>query len=168
MWKVLCLSFAVSLPLTAQNPGAATAEPVGHLNPGFVAPPTIPPQMADRLAKHLGLDAAKTGQVKKIQSDLSLDLEKMKIGIERKMLDFRELLLGQNLDMDKIRRNCEERGRLMADMQVRMVVADSEVKKLLTTEQWTQYMQFRIMMMNRSARPDAPKAGDGRTADAKP
>lgn len=162
-FATLVLAFSLA---AAQSP--ATTEPVGHLNPGFVAPPMIPPQAADRLAKHLGLDAGKAAQVKKIQGELGTDLERTKIALERKMLDFRELMLAANLDMEKIKKNCEERGRLVADMQYRMVVSDNEVKKFLTADQWTQYMQIRIQMMNRPAgKVDMPKTSDSKAPEGR-
>lgn len=112
------------------------------------------PNPGERIAERLKLDAPKTSQMVKIYEQMVLDLSKLRIQMERKQLDLKELLLSGNLEMDKIRRNCDERGKVMADMQYLAFIADNDVKKILTPDQWVQYVQVKTAMMH----PLAPKS----------
>ncbi|MBN8217696.1 MAG: hypothetical protein J0L75_13720 [Spirochaetes bacterium] len=124
------------------------------------------PNPGERIAERLKLDAPKKSQMVKIYEQMVLDLSKLRIQMERKQLDLKELLLSGNLEMDKIRKNCDERGKIMADMQYLAFIADSDVKKILTPEQWIQYIQVKTAMMH-GAPPKPEREGD-RKGEGKP
>ena len=150
-----CLFFSASLAL-AQVPEAT---PIGLRSRDLAIPP---PNPSERIAERLKLDAAKTQQLQKIYQQLGVDMAKLRIQMERKQLDLKELLLSGNLELDKLRKNCDERGKVMADMQFLAFIADSDVKKLLTPDQWTQYIQLKSAMMDHGIPRAGREGGDSK------
>lgn len=131
--------FAAALVLAV----SAFAQLPPKAGPAGGPPPMVSP--AERISQALKLDAAKTESLKKVFDAAMKDRARFRIALERKQLDLREATLTGVYEMDKIRKICEEKAKLMADMQVQEFATDLEVKKLLTPDQWNQYLQMKQM-----------------------
>jgi hypothetical protein len=141
------------LVLSASAQGPQKGGPAGG------PPPMVSP--AERVSQALKLDAAKTESLKKVFDAAMKDRERFRIALERKQLDLREATLSGVYEMDKIRKICEEKAKLMADMQVQGFATDLEVKKLLSLDQWNQYLKMKKMLKMHKMRQHGMREGRG-------
>jgi Spy/CpxP family protein refolding chaperone len=97
-----------------------------------------------RVFDRLGVDSAKKEKIISLMAQSRNDIAKVSIQMDRKKLDLKEMMLNGNVDMAKIKQNCDERGKIWAELQYLNFAMDNEIKKNLTTEQWNQYIQMKI------------------------
>ncbi len=98
----------------------------------------------EKMLTRLGVDNSKKEKIIAIVNQSKNDLAKVSIQMDRKKLDLKEMMLNGNVDLAKMRQNCDERGKIWADMQFLSFTMDNEIKKNLTPEQWNQYIQLKI------------------------
>ena len=130
-------------------------------------PPPPPHGMADMMIERRGVtEAAKKEAIKKLATEFEMDMERSRALDEKNLADLKLLVLDKNFDLPALRKNCDDRARLMADRQYRSFVFDGEIKKQLTAEQWSQYIRPRLAMLDRmekmmSQGPGAPRPPRG-------
>ena len=116
----------------------------------------------ERLIAKLELNEATEKSVKAILSEFHKKRYLLKLDSEEYKIALKKMIVKDQLNMDKIRVNCNKRGDLWAQMQILKFEKDVEIKKLLTKEQWDRYLMHRIKTMSKDDKKGEKGKGKGK------
>ncbi len=91
---------------------------------------------------YAGIDKARKAKLEKLKKVEFIKGSKLKIEMQRLELDLKEMLLG-GTDLKKIRKNCEQRGKLWAEIQYLQFETDAKIRKILTEKEWDRFIKWK-------------------------
>ena len=97
----------------------------------------------DFLKEELNLNENQVEKIKKIVFDSSKEIEVKHIDLEKSMLDLKQELLKESVDISKVKSIIDKKAAISGEMELMAIKRDISIKSILTEEQLMKWEAFK-------------------------